>query len=547
MKFVNTFFFLIVFFFASQAQERQPNFAQPMRIPIVINASFGELRNNAFHAGIDYGTNRAEGVNIHSIDDGYVSRIGVSPIGFGKALYIAHPSGHTSVYAHLREFSPEIDNVVKNYQYENQRFRVDFHLEENQIPIKRGQLIGKSGNTGSSGGPHLHFEVRDTETQEILNPMRFPSFGIVDTRPPTIREIAVFPIEGVANGRTNRIHFPASQNPPLINAWGTIGLAVKAYDAINNSTRTLGINEIRLFVDNEQVFNYKMERYAFHETRYINSFIDFEDWRRNKSFFMKSFVEPNNRLRLFETNNNRGLINISEERDYRIRYEVLDSHNNKATFSFVIRGRRADIPPPPSCRQTLFYNWENIVHEGDFRAVIPPNVLYTNLCLNYSRRPSATYLSDIHQLQDNFTPLHDSIDIFLPVDARRIADTSKLLALKLNGTQKPTPFIGKYENGKFHFRSREFGSYAAVIDTTPPQITPQPNAPLRFKITDDLSGIDTYNGFINGVWALFEYDAKNDLLFHRPDNRVSLRKPYTLRLEVTDKVGNKANYELQVK
>ena len=550
MKYFFAFLYSFFVFFSSQAQEKQYNFAQPMKIPISLNASFGELRDNHFHSGIDYATNRQEGKNVFSVDDGYVARIAVSPTGYGRALYIAHPSGYTSVYGHLQGFIPEIDSIVKDYQYKNQRFKVDVELKENQIPIKRGQHIAVSGSSGSSGGPHLHFEMRDTKTEEIINPMRF-GFGITDLRKPSIRAVALYPIAGVVNGKTSRLAIETIpdmgetrfQKPTVITAWGKIGLAVKAYDFIDNSAKTLGVNEIRLFVDEKQIFDYKIDRFSFDESRYINSFIDFDNWKRNRSFFMKSFVEPNNRLRLFQTNAEKGMISISEERDYKIRYEVIDTHGNKASISFVITGKKAEIPAKPICEETLYFDRKNIVEKGNFRAIIPPNVLYTNMCLEYKRTPSKNYLSDIFQLQNHYTPLHDSIDVFLPFDANKIRNTRQLLVIKTN-IQKP--FGGKYEGGKMHFRTNEFGSFAVVIDSIPPKITPVPNTSFRFKITDNLSGINTCNGFINGVWALFEYDEKSHSLFYKPDNRVSLKKPYKLRLEITDKVGNKAVYEKNV-
>ncbi|MDR1699550.1 MAG: M23 family metallopeptidase [Prevotellaceae bacterium] len=551
----NLLIILLLSFGTLQAQEKQYNFAHPLKIPISLNASFGELRNNHFHSGIDYATQQAEGKNVYSIDDGYVARIAVSPVGFGRALYIAHPkTGLTSVYGHLQGFTAEIDSIVKNYQYENRQSQVDFQLDEKQIPVKRDQLIGKSGNSGSSGGPHLHFEVRDTKSEEIINPLHF-GFGIEDTRKPTIRAIAVYPVEGVVNGRTSRLTVETIpelgatrfKTPTAITAWGKIGLAVKAYDAIDNSIKTLGVNEIRLFVDEQLVSMYKINRFAFDESRFINSFIDFDDWKRHRSFFMKSFVEPNNQLRLFKIGAERGYINISEERDYKIHYEVFDTYGNKASLAFVIRGKKAAVPSKPECEEKLLYNQQNIVQKADFKAVMPQNVLYDDLCLDYKRTPSKTYLSDIHYLQDSYTPLHDYIDISLPYDAHKIADTSKLLAIKTNGTQHPIVLGGTWENGQMNFKTREFGAFAVMIDTIPPKITPQPKAPLRFKISDNLSGIDTYNGYIDGVWALFEYDAKTRSLFHRPDRRVRLLKPYKLRLEVTDKVGNKAVYENTVR
>lgn len=308
------------------------NYTSPLQIPISLSSNFGELRNNHFHSGIDYRTQQSVNKPVYSIGDGYVSRINISPGGYGLALYIDHPAGHTSVYGHLNSYSKKIQDYIVEKQYEKESYRIDYYLEPNEIPIKQGEQIALSGNTGGSGGPHLHFEIRDQKTQDPLNVFEFLKGTFHDTRRPDIRGIAFYPQpgKGVVNGRTNPLRFNVGKTKsgvPIrinaVNAWGVIGVGVKAYDLMNRTSNIYGVKHIKLFVDENLVFSSTMNRFSFDKTRMLNSFIDFEDWRNRKSFFMKSFVEPGNTLPLYDKLYD-GYITINKEKTYHMKYELID-------------------------------------------------------------------------------------------------------------------------------------------------------------------------------------------------------------------------------
>jgi homoserine dehydrogenase len=338
--------------------EVEQNYTPPLKIDLRLSANFGELRDSHFHSGIDIKTNGSVNQPVYAVADGYISRISVSPGGFGRALYIDHPDGHTTVYGHLNAFSPNIAEYAEQKQYELERFRIDLFPTPNELPVKKGEQIALSGNTGSSGGPHLHFEVRDTRTQDPLDVLDFFGNAVVDTQKPDIRGIAFYPVKGkgAINGSNTPLRLTITKNkagtplPPgnTISAWGRIGVGVKAYDRMNGQNNIYGIKHVRLFVDEQLVFRSTINRFSFSKTRMLNSFVDFEEVRNRNSYYMKSFVEPGNTLPFYETVNN-GFIDIDEERAYRLRYELEDYHGNTLVYPFVVNGIRQPIPPPETC------------------------------------------------------------------------------------------------------------------------------------------------------------------------------------------------------
>ena len=325
---------------------------KPMDIPVLLSGNFGELRSNHFHSGIDFKTQGVEGKPIHSVQDGYVSRISVSPWGYGNGLYITHPDGTTTVYGHLQKFSQKITAYLKEKQYEQESFNVNLSLTPDELPVKEGELVALSGNTGSSGGPHLHFEVRDTETEEPMDPIEYYKDLIKDTQAPKIQGIMVYsmPGKGVVNGSRRKLELKpvTAKNGKQtltgkIEAWGEIGLAVKGYDYMDNTSNIYGIKDITLTADSQVIFHSNLDRFAFDETRYLNSFTDFEEWKEHRSFYIKSFVDPGNRLRFIESLN-RGILTIDEPRTYHLTYKLADAFGNTTQLSIRIEGKEQPIP-----------------------------------------------------------------------------------------------------------------------------------------------------------------------------------------------------------
>ena len=525
----------------------------PFDFPILLSGSFGELRSNHFHSGIDFKTQGAEGKAIHAVQAGYVARIAVSPWGYGNALYLAHPDGTTTVYGHLQRFNARIAAYLKEQQYAQERFQVDLSLTPDQIPVEAGEVVAWSGNTGSSGGPHLHFEVRDTESEEVLDPLERYIDQVTDTRPPSIQGLLVVPMpgKGVVNGSARKLK-PAlvtakngkQQVQGRIEAWGEIGLAVRANDYMDHTTNVYGVRVIRLSVDSTEIFHSDLDRFAFSETRYLNSLVDYEEWQTNHAFYMRSFVEPGNRLRFLEAEE-RGILRIDEPRTYQVLYTLADLAGNTTHLSFQIEGKPQAIPQPDTTGVEWFH-WqsENRFGAKGIRLTIPRGNLYNDVPFRYSVERDSNALAAIHRLHDKPVALHQRARLSLFLQHDTLADKRQYGVVRLQ-KGRATWIGGTYRKGWIDAEIRELGDYTLRQDTQPPRITPlrpkQGGAArrLQFRLTDNLSGVERYRGEIDGHYALFEMDAKSVITYRFDPDRLA-RGKHQLKLTVVDACGNEA-------
>ncbi|MEG1199654.1 MAG: M23 family metallopeptidase, partial [Algoriella sp.] len=324
--------------FGQRAEQPKPEtypkniFQNPLEIANYLAGNFGELRANHFHAGLDIKTQQREGLKVKAIGHGYISRINISPTGYGNALYIDHPNGYTSVYAHLREFTPELQEYVRKQQYANETFKIELHPKPNELPIKIGDLIALSGNSGGSGGPHLHFEIRDTKSEEPINPFYF-GFDLPDSKKPSILGLYAYPILGDVNQKTNRV---VVANGGIISASGKIGFGVKAYDKQNGSENNNGIHQINISVNDEPIYTFTANRFSFDEARAINATCDYADMQKNNSWVYQGFVKDGNPLRLFSNLKNNGILDVVDGETYKIKIEVKDYAGNASTSQFTV-------------------------------------------------------------------------------------------------------------------------------------------------------------------------------------------------------------------
>lgn len=534
-------------------------FRPPLDIlPPALAGSFGELRANHFHSGMDYRTNQRQGYPVHAVADGYISRMRVQNSGFGLALYINHPNGFTSVYGHLSRFSPKIAQLIKAAQYQKKSFEVDEFPDELLIPIHKGEVIAYSGNTGSSGGPHLHFEVRNTKTEATINPLLF-GFEIPDNIPPVIYSIYVYNLDKKPfNEHTPKRYLPVtggsgsyklSSSAPL-SLTGEVGFGIMATDRHTGASGLNGVYSIELFVDEKPVFTSSVETFAFENSRGINAHIDYPLYMSTKRRVQKSFVDPGNPLSIYTNLVNRGRIDFNDGALHQLKYVVTDGKGNKSILSFQVKAgaapKQSDIP----LGSKFSYAADNKFHNDEVKVVIPKGSLYNNLDFEYKTqpRPASNAYSAIHQIHNKFTPLHTGFELWIKADSTLGKYKDKALIVNTDRSSQG----GYYEDGYVKAKPREFGSFFISVDTIAPVILPQNVSngksmagisKMAFKIRDNLSGIKSFNGYIDGKWVLMEFDAKTASLWHTFDERTATGK-HTFELIVADMKDNIKNYSI---
>lgn len=558
------FLFILLLFinFPDDTIKDKNIFISPVRIPLALSANFAELRADHFHSGIDIKTQGVIGKEIVTIADGYVYRISVSPGGFGKALYIRHPSGYSSVYGHLDRFIPEIDEYVKNYQYQRKSFTVSMFPPKDKFVFRQGELIAYSGNTGGSSGPHLHFEIRRSDSEKPVNPLLF-HFGTGDDIEPVFEKLAVYPINkntlingtnevqkiNIAGGHGN-YYIPAGNE---ITISGETGFGIKAYDLLNDSYNRCGIYSIELKIDGKTLYKNVMDEFSFGETRYINSHIDYETYIREKIHYERTFLLPNNRLSTYTNIVNRGIYNFRDDSLHHIAIEIRDVHDNVSNLTFKVRSEPSTgivhKGTPESGQVMMPFNRSNRFRAANIAISIPEGTLYDTLMFIYKKEaPGPGMLSELHHVHNRYTPVHRSYALSIKPVSIPPGKESKMLIVHLGDNNSKIPLSGKFADGFINSMTTTFGMFYVDIDTIPPAIEAngiRPGANLssrkeiRIRIYDNLSGIKSYEPYIDGQWALFEYDQKNNVLIYKFDSkRITKGSSHNLTLKVTDNRDN---------
>lgn len=542
-------------------------FGSPVLIPIQLSGTYGELRSNHFHSGIDIKTQGVTGLSVVAAAEGYVSRIRVSPRGFGNAIYINHPNGYTTVYGHMERFTPEISAFVKAEQYRQKSFEVDLYLSPEQFKFSKGEEIGKSGNSGSSGGPHLHFEIRDTKTEEPLNPLLF-GFNMPDNRAPELYKLLIIPLDGDAriNGK-RKIHtmtltkvkegvFKTSGEDVLIG--GKVGFAIEAYDKHNGQENRNGVYSVKLSFEGKPVFEQKMERFSFDETRYLNACITYDQLQCCNVKALKTYVDPGNKLAMLKGQPPGILIN--ERRNFLISIEVADVAGNKSTVNFNFWGefnfasRTLEGTDPSTLRKDLFpHNRINKYLTNDIDIYIPEGVFYRDIYFKYSVDSTANgrYYSYKHKVHETSEPVHKHYALSIRAVIFPEKHQSKLCIVEV-GSNAPSYIGGEFKDNFVTAQVRQFGTFAVMADTTAPRVKANDlvegknignQRTFNFTVSDNLSGVKKYNAYLNGEWVLLEYDAKNNLMYYRVDERIKIGNN-TIRVVVTDDKDNESELSI---
>ena len=536
-------------------------FVSPLKEEPSLSASFAELRNDHFHSGLDYRTGGVSGKEVMAAAEGYVYRIAVSPSGFGKAIYIRHPSGYSTVYAHLKSFRPDIEEYVKKKQYELKSFSVSLFPARDQFKVTRSEVIAWSGNSGGSSGPHLHFEVRDSGTEETLNPLNF-NMGVNDKTRPVIDKIIIYPVN--RNSSVNKVHnsLPLKavagdgsytlSNGTIPVIYGQTGLGIKCRDAFDNSSNKCGIYSIELLVDSLKVYCFTADRFSFSESKYINSHVDYKAKVTDNEYIHKLFIQPGNRLSMYDCRVNSGILAFSDDREHSIRIIVRDAAGNGSSASFKVRS--LSVPPVEpaevTCSKIIPFGRASDFTADGIRIHFPSGALYDTLFFVYNvRNQIRTFLSPVHSVHNKTVAINDKYRLSIRPDTVIAGLEGKMCLAALDEKGNLSYSGGDMKYGYVSADVSRLGDYVVTIDTVAPKIKPSfvSGANLTGKqlftvtITDEFSGINSYETLIDGEWVLAEYDAKNDLLIYRPETPVLKENTlHRMELWVTDNRGNRS-------
>jgi len=533
-------------------------FDLPMRIAPVLSGNFGEIRNNHFHSGLDFKTEKRTGIPVYAVADGWISRIRIGAYGFGYALYLDHPSGHTSVYGHLDRYAYPIDSLAKAIQYSIESFELDTLLQPKQFPVKAGQLIAYSGNSGSSSAPHLHVEIRDTPTEEVLDPLVWYGDSIPDKQSPRIRQITLFAADNKGIIQGGRRQYAATTIQQQDGTWavkdsipaayGTLGLGIKAYDYMDNTTNIYGVWSIKLYKNDTLLYSRQMDRFAFSDTRYVNAVIDFTDWQKNNSIVMRSYLLPGNRLP-GSLSLNSGLFTLNDGEVSSFRYELSDRQGNTSTLLFTLKGASMPIPIQHQVGQPMAYTLSHVWVDNGVRLELAKGSLYEDIFFTAERKTGNQY-ADIIRLHETGTPIHMDVPLSIRIKNDTVTQkTAYYLARKNTSGTWLNAGSGTYKNGWLTTLIKEFGTYTVLTDITPPKITPidsnnaVKNRLFRIRVTDDASGVVSWRGTIDGNWVLFTFHANSgELSYAFDDSRLSRNSQHTMLLTVTDACGNTQSF-----
>ncbi len=534
-------------------------FRNPLNIPMELAGNFGELRPNHFHSGLDLKTQQRENLPVHAAAEGYVSRVGVSHTGFGNVLYITHPNGYTTVYAHLNKFTPLLEEYLERKQYEQESWAVSLDIPANLFPVKKGDFIAWSGNTGGSAGPHLHFEIRDTQTEKPLNGMLF-GFNIPDTRDPEISRVVVYdrnrsifeqtPVV-VPVKRTKEGGFVAAK--PLVQvATDKVSLGISALDRQSNSANPNGIYEAMLIRDGAVDMGFQLDNIGYDETRYLNAHIDYKMKKGGGPYVQLLFALPGNQLGIYHDVEGDGTIDLSDGQPHPVTLRVTDAYGNKSDVKLTLQ-QSGSKAAEAACANRMFPESMNIFENNQVEFSLDEGLLYDQICFRYSEIASAGGYSNIFRLHSALVPLHTGFNLRIKPSRPVPAHLRDRLVLHRQGFGESVMAVTAEEDGWYRGTSRDLGDFQLLADTTAPKITPLGGIKqganlggagrIAFSMSDG-SGIKSYRAELDGKWLRFS--RKSNVVSYNFDKHCP-PGTHTLTLTVTDIANNSSTYTLTFK
>jgi len=544
----------------SQIEYPKDYFSKPIEIPLVLGGNFGESRSNHFHSGLDIKTQNKEGLKIINSADGYISRIKIAHGGFGKALYVDHPNDFTTVYAHLKKFNKEIEDYIKKIQYKRQSYEIDIYLNKNDFSINKNQVIAFSGNTGSSSGPHLHYEIRKSSNQKPLNPILF-GMHIEDSRRPEIKSVYAYNNVDVNNynsidpiklsfRKINDSIFKTTE----INLKGNSGFGINVYDKQDSANNKNGVYNISTYYNDELVNSINYNGFLFEESILINTLIDFKHYMNNKERVIKLFKTSGNKLSFYEKENN-GLINIKPNYS-EFKIKISDIEKNSIFIIVPINSEKKIITNTKKekpdltiynkkINNDLSYNFIN----GEQKINIQKNTFLqdVDLHINLSK--------DSLKIINPNIPVFENIKIIFPnsnSNSNSNSNKGNYLA-NLNHNKEETFITSNLnQNNNFETKTKQLGTFFIKNDSIPPTIKSlnfkngdwiSNKKFLKLKILDEETGIKKYRGTINGNWVLFEYEYKRNEISYEFDKYYINKPNNEVEITVEDMVGNISIYK----
>jgi len=545
-------FWLFSILFTLNSQEYNLN--SPIDLPLNLSGTFGEFRSSHFHYGLDVTTNKKSGYNVYSIDSGSIVRINVSTSGYGKVLYISHPNGLTSIYAHLKEFSPKIQKYIKTQQYLNKSYSVQKFFNNGEMKVNKGDLIGYTGNTGGSSGPHLHFEIRDTKSQNPINPLSF-NYKYDDSNRPIIKSLYVFDEDDSFKKDNPKKYEIKKINDSLYIAdkiiySNKIGIGIEVYDrqSKNNYNRN-GVYEVKMFLDSVLSFSYKMDKINIDESVFRKIFYDYSLLKAKKKIIQKVYYPPNSKLNFLNHNVSTGIFKSSDKDEKDVLLEVSDWNNNKTYLNFKIEGKTSNLLEKSIDGIEIATSQKYLIKKNNSEIGFKKNSFFNNVTLNIK------YQNDTLKIDEDLYPLRKSynIKIFKQVEDSIIKRQSFIGLINNNG--KLSYLKTSNKDNFFSVNSSNLGSFTLSRDSINPEIKAlnfslnkdiSNQKTIRLRIYDKTSGIKSYNVLINNKWALFEYEPKSNLIFHNIDDGIIENGENKITIKVIDGVGNKTEFKSKV-